>query len=87
MLSNVFGFHGSGIGFMKSALIVSRKGYILDFVVAVQLIKGAVKDRFLKCNLSTLSAVVQLIFVFIFKFLIILTLAVMIIGLTRCRCL
>ena len=66
---------------------VSKKRYILGFVVAVQPIKGAVKNRFLECNLSTLSAVVQLIFVFIFKFLVILTLAVMIIGLTRCRCL
>ena len=66
---------------------VSKKRYILGFVVAVQLMKGAVKNRFLKCNLSTLSAVVQLISVFSFKFLIMLTLAVMTIGLTRCRCL
>ena len=66
---------------------VSKKRYILGFVVAVQLIKGAVKHRFLKCNLSTLSAVVQPTYVFIYQFLIILKLAVMIIGLTRCRCL
>ena len=43
---------------MKNALTMYPKKYILGFVVAVKLIKGAVKNRFLKCNLSTLSAIV-----------------------------
>ena len=66
---------------------VSRKKYILGFVVAVELMKGPVKNWFLKYHSSTLSAIVQRIFVFIFKFLTILTLVLMIISLTRCRCL
>jgi hypothetical protein len=57
------------------------------FSVAMKVKRGLVKTDFITCNSRVLLIVVQSTLIFDFEFFTILTLVVIIIGLTRCRCL